>query len=66
MKTKIIIFLISMLTTMAIYILVKMVFFKADFGQACVFAIPAGLGAAIGGQLYISYLKRKAVKQSGR
>ncbi|MGF7079130.1 hypothetical protein [Mucilaginibacter sp. UYCu711] len=66
MMIKVITFLGSMIITIIIFVLVKIVFFKEDLTRSLIFAIPAGLGAAIGTRLYVNYLKRKRIKQSSK
>jgi uncharacterized membrane protein YdjX (TVP38/TMEM64 family) len=63
-KIKVLTFIISTLITMAIYVLVKMVIFKEDLTRSLIFGFTAGIGAAIGIQLYLRYMKRKYLKRN--
>jgi uncharacterized membrane protein len=61
-RVKVLTFIISTLITMAIYVLVKMVIFKEDLTRSLIFGFTAGVGAAIGIQLYLRYIKPQVFK----
>lgn len=63
-KIRVLTFIISTIITMAIYVLVKMVIFKEDLTRSLIFGFTAGIGAAIGIQLYLRYIKRKYLKRN--
>jgi riboflavin transporter FmnP len=63
-KARVLIFLMAMIITVAVFILIETLVFHGDLKRSIIMGLVAGIGAATGMMIYLNYLKRKYLKEN--